>query len=152
MRLSTLAGALAVDPSALASLNPGMRRPVLSDSKYVPRNYALRVPPMADAENRVAAISSDLRYASQIRDRNYVIQPGDTLSLIAQRYGTTVSRLMQANNLRNMHRIRARRWRYPGWPRANRFRTAPIPTACAGATPSAGSPAGRACPRTNCLR
>ena len=107
MRLSTLAGALAVDPSALASLNPGMRRPVLSDSKYVPRNYALRVPPMADAENRVAAISSDLRYASQIRDRNYVIQPGDTLSLIAQRYGTTVSRLMQANNLRNMHRIRA---------------------------------------------
>ena len=107
MRLSTLAGALSVDSSTLAGLNPGMRRPVLSDSKYVPRNYALRVPPMADAESRVAAISSDQRYASQIRDRNYVIQPGDTLSLIAQRYGTTVTRLMQANNLRNMHRIRA---------------------------------------------
>lgn len=107
MRLSTLAGALSVDSSTLAGLNPGMRRPVLSDSKYVPRNYALRVPPMADAESRVAAISSDQRFASQIRDRNYVIQPGDTLSLIAQRYGTSVTRLMQANNLRNMHRIRA---------------------------------------------
>ena len=107
MRLSTLAGALAVDSSTLASLNPGMRAPVLNDSKYVPRNYALRVPPMTDAEGRVAAISSDRRFASQIRDRNYVIQPGDTLSLIAQRYGTTVSRLMQSNNLRNMHRIRA---------------------------------------------
>lgn len=107
MRLSTLAGALALDSPTLASLNPGMRAPVLNDSKYVPRNYALRVPPMTDAEGRVAAISSDQRFASQIRDRNYVIQPGDTLSLIAQRYGTTVSRLMQSNNLRNMHRIRA---------------------------------------------
>lgn len=107
MRLSTLAGALSVDSSTLASLNPGMRQPILSDSKYVPRNYALRVPPMADARNRIASISSDQRFASQIRDRNYVIQPGDTLSLIAQRYGTSVSRLMQANNLRNMHRIRA---------------------------------------------
>ncbi|MCY3940766.1 MAG: LysM peptidoglycan-binding domain-containing protein [Gammaproteobacteria bacterium] len=107
MRLSTLAGALSVDSSTLASLNPGMRPPVLNDSKYVPRNYALRVPPMADAPDRVAAISSDQRFASQIRDRNYVIQPGDTLSLIAQRYGTSVTRLMQANNLRNMHRIRA---------------------------------------------
>ncbi|MYA31610.1 MAG: LysM peptidoglycan-binding domain-containing protein [Gammaproteobacteria bacterium] len=107
MRLSTLAGALSVDSSMLASLNPGLRQPVLGDSKYVPRNYLLRVPPMADAEVRVAAISSDQRFASQIRDRNYVIQPGDTLSLIAQRYGTSVTRLMQANNLRNMHRIRA---------------------------------------------
>lgn len=107
MRLSTLAGALSVDSSSLASLNPGMRQPVLNNSKYVPRNYMLRVPPIADAQRRVAAISGDQRYASQIRDRNYVIQPGDTLSLIAQRYGTTVSRLMQANNLRNMHRIRA---------------------------------------------
>lgn len=107
IRLSTLAGALSVDSSMLASLNPGMRQPILSDSKYVPRNYALRVPPMADAPDRVAAISSDQRFASQIRDRNYVIQPGDTLSLIAQRYGTSVTRLMQANNLRNMHRIRA---------------------------------------------
>lgn len=107
MRLSTLAGALYVDSPMLASLNPGLRQPVLGDSKYVPRNYLLRVPPMADAEIRVAAISSDLRFASQIRDRNYVIQPGDTLSLIAQRYGTSVTRLMQANNLRNMHRIRA---------------------------------------------
>ena len=107
MRLSTLAGALSVDSSMLQSLNPGLRQPVLGDSKYVPRNYLLRVPPIADAEIRVAAISSDLRFASQIRDRNYVIQPGDTLSLIAQRYGTSVTRLMQANNLQNLHRIRA---------------------------------------------
>lgn len=107
MRLNTLAGALGVDSSTLASLNPGMRPRVLNSSKYVPRNYLLRAPPMADAEGRIAAIGNDERYASQIRDRNYVIEPGDTLSLIAQRYGTSVSKLMEANNLRNRHRIRA---------------------------------------------
>ena len=107
MRLDTVAGALGVSSATLASFNPGLRPPVLSNSKYVPRNYVLRAPPMEDWEARIAAISNDERYTSQIRDRNYVIQPGDTLSLIAQRYGTSVSKLMQANNLRNMHRIRA---------------------------------------------
>ncbi len=107
MRLDTLAGALGASSATLGSLNPGLRAPVLSNSKYFPRNYLLRVPPMEGADARMAAIGGDQRFPSQIRDRNYVIQPGDTLSLIAQRYGTTVTRLMQANNLRNMHRIRA---------------------------------------------
>ena len=107
MRLETLAGALGVSSASLATLNPGLRSPVLNNSKYFPRNYLLRVPPLEGAEARIAAIGGDQRFPSQIRDRKYVIQPGDTLSLIAQRYGTTVTKLMQANNLRNMHRIRA---------------------------------------------
>lgn len=107
MRLDTLAGVLGVGSNTLADLNPGLRSPVIKNTKFVPRNYLLRAPPIEDAEARVASIASDQRFASQIRDRNYVIQPGDTLSLIAQRYGTSVSRLMQANNLRNRHRIRA---------------------------------------------
>ncbi len=107
MRLGTLAGALGVSSDTLANFNPGLRAPVLNNSKYFPRNYLLRAPRIADAEAQVAAISTEQRYANQIRDRNYVIQPGDNLSLIAQRYGTTISKLMQANNLRNMHRIRA---------------------------------------------
>ena len=107
LRLDTLAGALGVSSTTLASLNPGLRSPVLNNSKYVPRNYLLRAPPIEDARARVAGISPEQRYASQVRDRNYVIQPGDTLSLIAQRYGTSVGKLMQANNLPNRHRIRA---------------------------------------------
>ena len=107
LRLDTLAGALGVSSATLASLNPGLRSPVLNNSKYIPRKYLLRAPPIEDARARIAGISSDQRYASQVRDRNYVIQPGDTLSLIAQRYGASVGKLMQANNLRNQHRIRA---------------------------------------------
>jgi len=35
----------------------------------------------------------------------YVVQPGDTLFIIAQRYGTTVNALVQANNLSNPNRL-----------------------------------------------
>lgn len=107
MRIDTVAGALGVPSEALASLNPGLRPPVLGNSKFIPRNYVLRAPPVDEPDSLIAAISNAERFASQIRDRNYVIQPGDTLSLIAQRYGTSISKLMQANNLRNRHRIRA---------------------------------------------
>lgn len=107
LRMDTLADALGVPPSTLAALNPGLRSSVLSNSKYVPRNYALRVPPVEGAQALIAGIPGNSRFASQIRERNYVVQPGDTLSLIAQRYRTSVSKIMQANNLRNMHRIRA---------------------------------------------
>ena len=107
LRMDTVADTLGLPPGTLAALNPGLRPRVLGNSKYVPRNYLLRAPPVDDAEEKIAAIAEELRFTAQIRDRNYIIQPGDTLSLIAQRYGTTISKLMQANNLRNMHRIRA---------------------------------------------
>jgi len=107
LRMNTLADALGVSEGTLAEFNPGFRANVLGSSRYVPRNYTLRAPPIDNAQALIAGIADDLRFASQIRDREYIIQPGDTLSLIAQRYGTTVSRIMQTNNLRNRHRIRA---------------------------------------------
>ncbi len=107
IRMDTLADALGLPADTLAAFNPGLRPRVLNNSRYVPRNYLLRAPPIQGAQARIEGIAANLRFASQIRDRNYVIQPGDTLSLIAQRYGTTAWKLMEANNLRNMHRIRA---------------------------------------------
>lgn len=107
LRMDTLAEVLGVPSAALAALNAGFRPNVLNSSRYVPRNYRLRAPPIENAQALIAGIADDLRFASQIRDREYIIEPGDTLSLIAQRYGTTVSKIMQTNNLRNMHRIRA---------------------------------------------
>ena len=37
---------------------------------------------------------------------NYTVQTGDTLFLIAQRYGTTIERIVQANNIENPDMIR----------------------------------------------
>ncbi|WP_446831039.1 LysM peptidoglycan-binding domain-containing protein [Candidatus Foliamicus sp.] len=107
LRMDTLADTLGLSADTLAAFNPGLRPPVVNNAKYVPRNYRLRAPLVPEAQARIAGIPSNLLFTSQIRDRNYIIQPGDTLSLIAQRYRTTVPKLMQANNLRNRHRIRA---------------------------------------------
>ncbi|HZU06326.1 MAG TPA: LysM domain-containing protein [Chloroflexota bacterium] len=37
---------------------------------------------------------------------NYIVAPGDTLELIAQRFGTTVEALVGMNNLRDRHSLR----------------------------------------------
>jgi N-acetylmuramoyl-L-alanine amidase len=38
--------------------------------------------------------------------RTYRVQPGDTLSLIAQRHGVTVPQVMRMNNLTNANQLR----------------------------------------------
>ncbi|HON43594.1 MAG TPA: LysM peptidoglycan-binding domain-containing protein, partial [Bacillota bacterium] len=46
-----------------------------------------------------------------------IVQPGDTLFLIARRYGTTVQALMSANNLTSTNIYVGQRLRIPGGPR-----------------------------------
>ncbi|BAS28357.1 LysM peptidoglycan-binding domain-containing protein [Limnochorda pilosa] len=48
--------------------------------------------------------------AAPVGAQGYRIQPGDSLYLIAQRFGTTVDRLRQANNLWTTSEIRAGGW------------------------------------------
>jgi len=48
---------------------------------------------------------------------DYIVQPGDTLFLIARRYGTTVQALMSANNLTSTNIYVGQRLRIPGGPR-----------------------------------
>lgn len=43
--------------------------------------------------------------ATPASTERYIVQPGDTLFIIAQRYGTTVAALVQANNLSNPDRL-----------------------------------------------
>jgi LysM repeat protein len=43
--------------------------------------------------------------ASAPAEQEYVVQPGDTLYLIAQRFGVTISAIVQANNLSNPNRL-----------------------------------------------
>ena len=53
-----------------------------------------------------ASLPRDARFGNQKPDVLHRIAPGDSLSTIAARYGTTVSKLMALNGMRN-HRIRA---------------------------------------------
>jgi len=100
--LQALEKALKVDHDKLVQLNPAFRPALLAGSAYVPKGYLLRLP--ADATGWTSArlaqqVPAANLYASQPRPRVHRVQKGDSLSLIAARYGTSVTTLASLNNM-----------------------------------------------------
>jgi len=88
--------------------NPALLEPVWSGDKYIPQGYPVRVPQSQlgrPLETALASLSTDARLSHQKPDRLHRVAPGDSLSTIARRYGTSVSQLMAVNGLQN-HSIR----------------------------------------------
>lgn len=90
--------------------NPALQPTVWQGSKHMPRDFELRVPRhrlSGSLDQVLAAIATDQRFAEQLPDLFHTIARGDTLSKIADEYGTSVSTLVALNGLRSRHRIRA---------------------------------------------
>jgi len=108
-RASTLSKALAIDMATLKRHNGALRPAVWEGSKYIPRDYTLRVPRSQIAERPsllLARIPQQERLSQQHRDRYYKVRRGDTLSRIASQHGVPMSELVALNHLRSRHRIR----------------------------------------------
>lgn len=106
---SALASAAGISMDELKRHNPALLEPVWSGEKYIPQGYSVRVPKAQlgrPLENAVASLDRDARMSHQKPDLMHRIGQGDSLSTIASRYGTSVSKLMALNGLRN-HSIRA---------------------------------------------
>jgi len=89
--------------------NPALLDPVWSGEKYIPRGFPVRLPSTQlgrPLEQSLASLSIVSRFGQQKPDKMHRIVPGDSLSTIARRYGTSVSKLMALNGLRS-HNIRA---------------------------------------------
>ncbi len=117
-KASTLARSFGMPLDLLRDHNPALLRTVWNGDKLVPRSYALRLPqghPGPAPEVVLAGIPATERFGQQIRDRQYRVRRGDTLSKIARRFGVRESDLVRANDLRNRHRIRVgQRLEIPG--------------------------------------
>ncbi len=107
--VDALVDTLGVDRNTLRALNPAVQPSVWKGAKLFPKDYELRLPPDLDREQ----IAKDLQLAALQRgftgqkpDRFYKVRRGDSLSVIARRYETSVSNLMAMNSLRSRHRIR----------------------------------------------
>ncbi len=101
VRLDRLDEALGLESGTLAALNPELRR------QATPRSaYELRVP--AGREEALAAQIATLpEWTPPAPEyRTHRVRSGETLSLIAGRYGTSVSAVMRANGLRSANRLR----------------------------------------------
>jgi membrane-bound lytic murein transglycosylase D len=104
-----LASALKVSERDIARHNPALQATIWQGSKYLPKNYAVRLPtnmlgaPLSDL---IAGMPEDALYAKQLPDLFHTVARGDTLSEIADTYETRVSTLVALNALGSRHRIR----------------------------------------------
>ena len=117
-RIDDIKAAFEVDRDELRALNRALRPAVWNGEKLVPRGYTLRVPAGPDvppAADRLARIDSDQRYFAQVPDRYHRVARGESLSIIASRYGVSTRELVQLNNLRSANLIQVgQQLRLPG--------------------------------------
>jgi len=104
-----LASALKVSERDIARHNPALQATIWQGSKYLPKNYAVRLPTNmigAPLPDLIAGMPEDALYAKQLPDLFHTVARGDTLSEIADTYETRVSTLVALNALGSRHRIR----------------------------------------------
>jgi membrane-bound lytic murein transglycosylase D len=98
--VDALAKAFKVDMGALRVLNPALRPPIWSGSRFVPRGYTLRLPgtpPQAEIAAGWERLPPAQRYVAQRNDGSHKIRRGETLAGIASVSGVSLSRLLAVN-------------------------------------------------------
>ena len=97
----TLAHALSLRVGTLRDLNPALQDTIWAGDKLVPKGFELRLPrdTAALAEDLMATIGSDERFAAQRPDVEHRVRRGDTLSEIAAEYHVSLAALMRMNGL-----------------------------------------------------
>ncbi|MDA0805146.1 MAG: LysM peptidoglycan-binding domain-containing protein [Proteobacteria bacterium] len=86
--------------------NPALRPVVWEGHKRIPRGFKMK---LRDAkvtpQELLASIDGDYKFVVQTPDVAYTVVRGDSLSAIAKRFNTSVSRLVALNQLTSSHRI-----------------------------------------------
>jgi membrane-bound lytic murein transglycosylase D len=106
--VDALARAFKVDMGALRVLNPALRPPVWSGSRFVPRGYTLRLPgnpPQAEITAAWERLPAAQRYVAQRNDGSHKIRRGETLVGIASVSGVTLNRLLAVNGWNAAHAV-----------------------------------------------
>ncbi len=101
-----LADALGLSLEQLRADNQALRPAVWEGNKRIPAGFPVKVR-AGDAPpgDLLALVPGELQFAIQTPDVAYVVERGDSLSRIAERFDTSVSRLAALNQLPNRHRI-----------------------------------------------
>lgn len=101
---------LNVNMSQLKRHNRALRDSVWSNTKRIPKGFALRIPKVLlpnSAKDLLAQLPKEFKYNEQTPDEFHLVQRGDTISEIASEYGYKVKDVLAANNLAKGHYIRA---------------------------------------------
>jgi membrane-bound lytic murein transglycosylase D len=109
INVTDLAGTLGISTNALKRDNPALQPSVWSGTKRIPKGYNLKIDRLAFSGSLISGINNvpaSRLYGEQIPDVSYIVRRGDSLSVIAERYDTSVSELVAINQLRNLNSIR----------------------------------------------
>jgi len=106
--VSRLERTLGVPMAQLRELNPALRPPVWSGSRFVPRGYRLRLPSeqAMTAAEFIELVGADQLFVAQVGPRTHRVARGETLHQIARKYGYTVSRVAELNGLSTSAKLR----------------------------------------------
>jgi membrane-bound lytic murein transglycosylase D len=105
----SLAKSLDVKLDILKGMNPALRPVVWAGEKHVPKGFPLRIPKFSsnEAASRIAEIDAKYKSSVQLPDLTYQVRRGDSLSVIADRFGVSIAELKRVNNLHSSHFIHA---------------------------------------------
>ncbi|NKB32344.1 MAG: LysM peptidoglycan-binding domain-containing protein [Pseudomonadales bacterium] len=100
------ARSIGISLEQLEADNQALRPAIWEGNKRIPSGYTIKVREQAiDASNLLALIPDDFKFELQTPDVAYVVVGGDSLSVIARRFNTSVNRLVTLNQLRSRNRI-----------------------------------------------
>ncbi len=101
-----LAQSVGISLEQLRADNPGLRPVVWEGSKRIPKGFRVKMREgTVGSGDLLALVANDYKFAVQTPDVAYEIVRGDSLSVIARRFNTTVAQLTSLNQLASSHRI-----------------------------------------------
>lgn len=100
------ASAIGISLEQLQDDNRALRPVVWEGNKRIPKGFTIKVREgAAPGGDLLALVSDDFKFPVQTPDIAYVVERGDSLSVIASRFDTSVARLVSLNQLTSRHRI-----------------------------------------------
>lgn len=100
------ASSIGMSLEQLRADNRALRPVVWEGNKRIPAGYTIKVrEEVVPSGDILALVPDDFKFPVQTPDIAYVVERGDSLSVIARRFNTTVTRLASLNQLPSRHRI-----------------------------------------------
>ncbi|MEJ2057163.1 MAG: transglycosylase SLT domain-containing protein, partial [Desulfofustis sp.] len=105
-RADKLCEYLGISTEVLKKYNPSLREPVFKGSKYIPKNYVLKLPYRFNNSRLLSAAPPSIFSSAQKRSKFYQVKAGDSAGVIAYRHKISLQDLIKANNLNSKAVIR----------------------------------------------
>ena len=100
------ASSVGISLEQLRADNLALRPVVWEGNKRIPAGFKIKIrEEVAPSGNILAMVLADFKFAVQTPDIAYVVERGDSLSVIARRFNTSVTRLASLNQLQSHNRI-----------------------------------------------